>query len=104
MKTIDDAADASKYDTEHKLKIRRIYERIPSNMENKKKRITVQAIEGKKEVNYLIDDYDSLSVVPLSPFTISCFLAPLRRKPKISSFRLSGGGSSGSGRSRVSWR
>lgn len=65
MKTIDDAADASKYDTEHKLKIRRIYERIPSNMENKKKRITVQAIEGKKEVDYLIDDYDSLSVVPL---------------------------------------
>ena len=33
------AADASKYDDEMKLKIRRIYDLIPSNMENKKKRI-----------------------------------------------------------------
>ena len=31
------AADASKYDGEMKLKIRRIYDLIPSNMENKKK-------------------------------------------------------------------
>ena len=30
------AADASKYDTERKLKIRRVYDLIPSNMENKK--------------------------------------------------------------------
>lgn len=30
------AADASKYDEQRKLKIRRIYELIPSNMENKK--------------------------------------------------------------------
>ena len=31
------AADASKYDDENKLKIRRVYDLIPSNMENKKK-------------------------------------------------------------------
>ena len=31
--------DASKYDAEKKLKIRRVYDLIPSNMENKKKRV-----------------------------------------------------------------
>lgn len=38
------AADASKYDEEKKLKIRRIYDLIPSNMENKKKRVVAQNI------------------------------------------------------------
>ena len=42
------AADASKYDAERKLKIRRIYDLIPSNMENKKKRVIAQNIENKK--------------------------------------------------------
>ncbi len=42
------AADASKYDEETKLKIRRIYDLIPSNMENKKKRVVVKDIENKK--------------------------------------------------------
>ena len=42
------AADASKYDEEKKLKIRRIYDLIPSNMENKKKRVVAKRIEGKK--------------------------------------------------------
>ena len=42
------AADASKYDAERKLKIRRIYDQIPSNLENKKKRVVAQRIEGKK--------------------------------------------------------
>ena len=42
------AADASKYDEERKLKIRRIYDLIPSNMENKKKRVIAQNIENKK--------------------------------------------------------
>ena len=42
------AADASKYDSQKKLKIRRIYDLIPSNMENKKKRIVAQDIENKK--------------------------------------------------------
>ncbi|MEE0858559.1 MAG: AAA family ATPase, partial [Acutalibacteraceae bacterium] len=39
------AADASKYDEEKKLKIRRVYDLIPSNMENKKKRVVAQSIE-----------------------------------------------------------
>ena len=42
------AAEASKYDSQKKLKIRRIYDLIPSNMENKKKRIVAQDIENKK--------------------------------------------------------
>ena len=40
--------DASKYDRERKLNIRRIYSMIPSNMENKKKRIVIKDIENKK--------------------------------------------------------
>lgn len=39
--------DASQYDEEHKLKIRKIYDLIPSNLENKKKRIVYKDIEGK---------------------------------------------------------
>ncbi len=56
------AADASKYDTDNKLKIRRIYELIPSNMENKKKRIIVNQIEQKrgKTFNHYQDEFDYL--------------------------------------------
>lgn len=39
--------DASQYDEEKKLVIRNIYDLIPSNMENKKKRVIVKNIEGK---------------------------------------------------------
>lgn len=49
-------ADASKYDTEKKLKIRRIYDQIPSNLENKKKRVVIQNIEGIKGKRY--SDYE----------------------------------------------
>lgn len=41
--------DASQYDNENSLKIKRIYEMIPSNMENKKKRLCYSEIENKKE-------------------------------------------------------
>lgn len=37
--------DASQYDNERKLMIRRIFDMIPSNMENKKKRIVAKKIE-----------------------------------------------------------
>lgn len=40
--------DASQYDEEHKLNIRKIYDLIPSNLENKKKRIVYKNIEDKK--------------------------------------------------------
>ena len=40
------ALNASQYDEEHKLKIMSVYNMIPSNMENKKKRLVYKAIEG----------------------------------------------------------
>ncbi|NLN81069.1 MAG: ATP-binding protein [Clostridiales bacterium] len=56
------AADASKYDEERKLKIRRIYDLIPSNMENKKKRVVAQSIENKrgKTFNDYTDEFEYL--------------------------------------------
>ena len=69
------ATDASKYDEEKKLKIRRIYELIPSNMENKKKRIVAQSIENKRgktfhdyqdEFEYLISAGIALSAQAIS--------------------------------------
>ena len=69
------AADASKYDTEKKLKIRRIYDLIPSNMENKKKRVVAQNIENKRgktfndyndEFEYLISAGIALNVQAIS--------------------------------------
>lgn len=68
-------ADSSKYDLERKLKIRKIYDLIPSNMENKKKRVVVQDIENKKgkrftdytnEFEYLINAGITLSVQAIS--------------------------------------
>ena len=67
------ADDASKYEKEHskKLLIRRIYEMIPSQMENKKKRIVAQEIRGKEgdrfaqyqeEFEYLVSSGISLAV------------------------------------------
>lgn len=69
------SADASKYDEERKLKIRRIYELIPSNMENKKKRVVAKSIENTKgktfndytdEFEYLISAGISLNVQAIS--------------------------------------
>ena len=54
--------DASKYETKKKLKIRRIYDMIPSNMENKKKRVVAQNIENKrgKTFNDYSDEFEYL--------------------------------------------
>lgn len=46
-------SDASKYDVEHRLNIQRIYQLIPSNMENKKKRMVIQDIDNKKGSRYV---------------------------------------------------
>jgi predicted AAA+ superfamily ATPase len=68
-------ADASKYDSERKLNIRRIYDLIPSNMENKKKRVIAQNIENKRgktfndyhdEFEYLISAGIALNVQAVS--------------------------------------
>lgn len=45
-------ADASKYDSDHRLVIKRVYDLIPSNMENKRKRIVLKDIEKKKNVRF----------------------------------------------------
>ena len=57
------AADASKYDTEHRLEIRRIYDMIPSTLENKKKRLKFNEIEDKKGKRYYSyrDEFDYLT-------------------------------------------
>ena len=66
---------ASKYDDENRLKIRRIYDLIPSTLENKKKRIVAQSIENKKgkrfsdykdEFDYLINAGIALDVNAIS--------------------------------------
>lgn len=55
--------DASKYDSEHKLKIRKIYDMIPSALENKKKRIVFKDIENKvgKRYSEYQDEFDYLT-------------------------------------------
>lgn len=69
--------DASKYEELHdrKLKIRRIYDMIPSNLENKKKRIVINKIEDKSwkraddylnEFYYLISAGIALEVKAIS--------------------------------------
>ena len=71
------ADDASKYEKEHskKLLVRRIYEMIPSQMENKKKRIVAQEIRGKEgdrfsqyqeEFEYLVSSGIALAVHAIS--------------------------------------
>lgn len=69
------AVDASKYGEDNKLKIRRVYDLIPSNMENKKKRVVAQSIENKKgktfrdysdEFEYLISAGIALNVQAIS--------------------------------------
>lgn len=69
------AMDASKYDEENRLKIRKIFDMIPSNLENKKKRVVIQHIEGKRgkrstdyqdEFDYLIHAGIALEVKAIS--------------------------------------
>ncbi len=67
--------DAAKYDKRHSLKIGRIYNLIPSKMENKKKRVVYRDIEnvsGKRssdyeeEIEYLISSGIALEVKAIS--------------------------------------
>ncbi|MBR5716976.1 MAG: ATP-binding protein [Bacteroidales bacterium] len=67
---------ASQYDEEKKLVIRKLYDLIPSNMENKKKRVVVKRIEGAlshkqfsdyaEEFEYLTNSGIALSVQAIS--------------------------------------
>ena len=67
--------DASQYDEERKLMIRRIYDMVPSQLENRKKRIVYQNIEDKKgkhfadyqdEFEYLIESGITMEVKAVS--------------------------------------
>lgn len=69
------ASDASIYDKQNKLKISRIYDLIPSNMENKKKRVIAQNVENRRgrtfddyveEFDYLINAGIALNVQAIS--------------------------------------
>ncbi|MGM9846938.1 MAG: ATP-binding protein [Muribaculaceae bacterium] len=56
--------DASQYDNENKLEIRKVYDLIPSNMENKKKRVVISKInDGKrnKTFNEYADEFEYLT-------------------------------------------
>lgn len=57
------SVDASQYDMENRLKIRNIYDRIPSLMENKKKRLIAKDIENKKGATFekYKDEFDYLT-------------------------------------------
>ena len=73
--------DASKYDIKNKLKIKRIYDMLPSTMQNTKKRIVVKNIEGivgKRFANYA-DEFDYLvsSGISLEVKAISNPIFPL---------------------------
>ena len=55
--------DASQYDNSRKLNIRKIYDLIPSNLENKKKRIVYNKIENKhgKRFSDYADEFEYLT-------------------------------------------
>lgn len=55
--------DASQYDEAHRLMIRKIYDLIPSNLENKKKRIVYKNIENKtgKTFSDYADEFEYLT-------------------------------------------
>ena len=68
-------ADASQYDAKNRLVVHRIYDMIPSNMENRKKRMVVKDIEDRKgrtnsdymqEYEYLICSGIALNVQAVS--------------------------------------
>ena len=73
--------DATKYDKQNKLKIMRIYDSIPSQLSNKKKRIIIKNIEnikGKTRSNYQNEfDYLLFSGIALGVDAISNPVFPL---------------------------
>lgn len=86
------AADASKYDKEHKLVIKRIYELIPSNMENKRKRVIMKNVEERKGVRYAtyMEEFEYLvcSGIALDVLAISNPKYPLSESVKKNLLKL----------------
>lgn len=75
--------DASQYDKENKLKIVKVYNTIPSNMENKKKRVVAKKIENNKWKKYddYVDEFEYLinSGIALNVQAISNPIYPLNQ-------------------------
>lgn len=63
--------DASQYDEEKRLVIRKIYDMIPSNMESKKKRIIVKDIEGVKAHKQFSDYADEFEYLTNSGIALA---------------------------------
>lgn len=85
-------ADASQYDAEHKLKIRRMYDMLPSIMENHKKRVIFKNIEDKKgaRASEFEDDLDYLisSGIALETTAVSNPKFPLTESVKKNLLKL----------------
>lgn len=66
--------DASKYDSENKLHTKDIYELIPSNIENKRKRIFVKDVENKENARFSSykEDFDDLVSSGIVLKALSC--------------------------------
>lgn len=75
------SVDASKYDAERRLQIRRIFSMIPSNMENRKKRVKIKEISGRKGSAYrdYADSFDYIinSGIALETKALSTPVFPL---------------------------
>lgn len=63
--------DASQYDQGHKLLIRRIYDMLPSNLENRKKRVIVKNIEQSRGHRQFSDYADEFEYLVQSGISIS---------------------------------
>lgn len=84
--------DASQYDDDNKLKIKRMYEMLPSIMENHKKRIIFKDIEGKEgaRASKFKDELDYLiySGIALETVAVSNPKFPLRESAKKNLLKL----------------
>lgn len=84
--------DASQYDEERKLKIRTIYNLIPSLLENKKKRVVyrdIEHIKGKRYENYEEEfDYLTASGVAMAVRAISNPHFPLKESEQKNLLKL----------------
>lgn len=84
--------DASQYDDEHKLKIKRMYEMLPSLMENHKKRLIFKEIENKAgaRATEFVDELDYLtsSGIALETTAVSNPKFPLTESTKKNLIKL----------------
>lgn len=84
--------DASKYDMENKMHTKAVFDSIPSNIENKRKRIFAKDIEGKENARFsdYKDDFDNLvdSGVVLQVTCCSNPVFPLRESAKRNLLKL----------------